>query len=119
MSRRVALVILASSAFLGACTFNPIDNQQVVSGITTAQAEWGENGPGGLKSIRIRDGKEAGAVSVRIAFSNGAEMTYNANDLRAFRGQELRAAVEQSLAEAQVAVTPAIVDGVVKAILGL
>ena len=32
--------VLVVAFLLAACTFNPIDNQQVVAGVTTAETEW-------------------------------------------------------------------------------
>lgn len=72
---------------------------------------------GDVVSINSRDGKELGGAVVVVEQSNGAKLTFNFNDVKAFQGQEIRAEVEKVLAENGINASPELVTAVVRAVL--
>lgn len=74
-----------------------------------------------IKTVRIVDGKERDLGEVTFRFHDGKpEVTYKGRAERAFQGQEAAAIMVQNvtkaLADAGVAVTPSIVDAILKAV---
>ncbi|HDZ73685.1 MAG TPA: hypothetical protein ENH55_13150 [Aurantimonas coralicida] len=117
MIRLFACGIFATLILTGCIGLEPW-NPQNNAGITNVTIEWCESAKEDTDNYLCKvswiDGKEKADVSI----SWGDNFTYSANDVSAFRGQEIRAAVEEALAEAQVEVTTAIVDRIVGAIAG-
>ena len=104
--------LFAVPLVLGACTFNPLDNQQVVAGVTDVEIAFTPEG--GISHVRWRDGKEKDAVAVNTTLPGGVEFSYSASDVVAFDGQRIRGEVEKALARADAG--PEVVDALVDAI---
>ena len=104
--------IVALSLLLGACA-----GLQGNAGLNRVEFDWNEDGK--PKAVRIIDGKEASAIQFSFQMPDGTILNFAAEEVRAFRGQEIRAEVEKALFEALgEAANSSLVDVIVKALGG-
>lgn len=101
------LAILGAVLLLGGCAQN--------YGVTHVTATFAPNGK--IQSMDWATGTEKSHVKVKANVQTG-EVEYSADDVLAFRGQEIAAGVYKELSAAGVNVTEAIVRGAVGAALG-
>ena len=87
------------------------------SGINYAKAEFSESGR--LREIVFAGGKQSGNVKLEVDLGNGAKATFSAEDVKAFDGQAIRAAVEAAQAEAASEVVPQLTDTIIARLLPL
>ena len=117
LNKVIGGVVLATTLFLGGCAGNtPWLNPQQYSGINRGTINFDSN-TGKIVSIDVWGGKENASVALTGDIEKG-NFTYSATDTKAFDGQKVRAAVEQTVSDDVKAVAPGIVDAVVKAVLG-
>jgi len=111
------MAVLAFS--LTACAGAVPWNAQNYAGITEWKLKYKKNNDGNfqLASVTYVNGKEFGADTIKIALPDGSILNFSAEDVKAFQGQEVRARVEQAVAEQFGEVAPGVVDAILKAII--
>lgn len=123
MLRLILLVCMALT--LSACAGAIPWNKQNNAGLSDVRVDWTEveqaDGQGqgtAVTGFRVIDGKERGAVSFEVEFSDGTVLNYASTDEKAFEGQALRADIEKVIAEQIGEVGPGVVDAILKAATG-
>lgn len=115
--------IIALPLLLSACAGALPWNTQSKAGITDAVVTWCESKDATkdkyVCGARLTDGKEKTYIALKIDTPDGSHLKYTARDVKAFQGQQVRAAVEKAVSADVKAAAPGIVDAIVKAILGL
>jgi hypothetical protein len=109
-------VALAAALLLSACAGAIDGNPQGYAGINHGQVEFFESG--GPKQITVYGGKESGTVRLSGVLPDGTTFEYEAFDNLAFKGQDIRGAVERAISQDVKDAFPGVVDSVVNAIKG-
>ncbi|MBF0168778.1 MAG: hypothetical protein HQL45_14220 [Alphaproteobacteria bacterium] len=109
-----AFLIVGLALPLSACAGGTPWSKQDFSGITHAvlETEKDANGNPFVKSVRFTDGKEKQSVKLTVEWPGGYKLTYDAQAVGAFAGQEHRAGVEKQVSSDTAAAVPAFVEGV-------
>ncbi len=114
-------LLLVGVAFgLTACGALPWNDQEN-AGLTDMHIYWAYSEANNTVypvEIRVTDGKEFGSVNLAFQMSDGTLMNFNGVDVRAFRGQEIRADVEKAIAEVYGEIVPGLTDSILAAMTG-
>jgi len=112
------ILTIALSLILSGCVGAVPWNKQQYAGINYVQFEWCETSDSYMPcKVTIIDGKEQGAIDFSFQIDDTI-LNFAADDVKAFTGQELRARVEQVVAEQLGDVGPGVVDAIIAAITG-
>ncbi len=104
-----AMIVLSGCA--GAVPWN----KQNYAGIEEWSVDYND---GAIERVHYINGKEASGSQIKIHLSDGTILNFYGNDIKAFEGQGMRAAVEKALAEQLGEVAPGVIESVLKAIKG-
>lgn len=122
MSLKQVLVVIALTAMvlMAGCTGSAMPpfsktNPQSYSGIN--EAEFSYPTEQGEITGRVIGGKEQEAIGITVRHPSGIEVEYSASGARAFKGQDIRRAVEEAVSEDAREVMPGIVDSVTQSII--
>lgn len=106
-----AVTLIFVALILGACSANQY------SGINYSEADFVNDGQ--IKNIKFYGGKESGKVKLTVKLPNGAEATFEGEDVKAFDGQAVRAEVEKAQIEIVGKIVPDLTDAILQAIVPL
>jgi len=110
------IVIVATALMLAGCS---VGGHQEFAGINKVSFDWCKvDGQMLPCEVRIIDGKEQGAIDFSFQMPDGTILNFAADNVKAFRGQELRAAVDKALIEAYGEALPSVAESIVKALSG-
>ena len=109
-----------ASLLLTACAGAVPGSPQGHAGIARAKVEFCESANGNhdryVCAAEVVDGKERESVRLKVDLPLKGTVEYEAAGVRAFDGQEARAAVEQAVSDDVRQAFPGLVDAVVKAL---
>lgn len=103
------IALLALLAFLSGC-------DATKAGMTKVELTFNEAGD--LTGVNWWDGKEKSNVELSADLKQKI-IQYQAKNVLAFEGQRIRADVDKRLAEMGETVAPAVVDAIIKAVIGV
>ena len=111
------IIAVALALTLGACVSSVTGpgNLQGSAGITKVSILYCENKICGIEWV---DGKEKQSVILKLTMPEGVSFEYSATAVKAFDAFVVRAAVEKAMIKAGAEVTPAILDSIMKTLLG-
>ncbi len=115
------LISILTTITLSGCAGALPWNKQNYAGINEVSFSWCKANDGATYmpcNVKITNGKENGNIKFAFEMSDGTILNFSAEDVKAFRGQDIRAKVEIAIAEQLGNVAPSVVDAIVKAITG-
>lgn len=116
-----SIVILFLSIFLVGCAITSEEyiRSQGASGQTLVDVKMCHDSKDEkyLCGVSWKDGKEKQSIKLKIELPNGAKLDYTADNVVAFDGQAIRAAVEQELAGATAETIDAVTRSIIRALI--
>ena len=112
------LIPLCCVMMVSACSIFGGNGPQEYAGINEIKVEWAQGGDGSWapKNVAIINGKEQSRVDLIFEMPDGTIVNYNAGDVKAFTGQEIRGMVEKAWAEQIGTIIPEMIDTAIAAI---
>ncbi|MDG2286883.1 MAG: hypothetical protein P8N43_15360 [Alphaproteobacteria bacterium] len=113
-------LILGAGLTLSACAGAVPWNPQGYAGINMLEAEFQDpEGVAGPTSLKVVGGKEQESIYFKTTLPDGTTAEYSAVGVKAFDGQNLRAALEGAVSDDVKAISPDIVNNILRAVTGV